>query len=273
MSDRLIEQFMVVTNEVVARHMKNMGVPFVYRVHELPSQEKLSTFNEFIKGMGLNLKVPEAEVKARDIQKVLLAVKDRPMETIINSVLLRAMQKAKYYEMPLGHFALALADYCHFTSPIRRYPDLTIHRIIKATLGGKLKGRELEFYEDFVTDSAKQSSDRERLADEAERTVDDLKKAEYMTRFIGEEFDGIISGVTENGIFVELENTVEGMVRVEDLAQDRYYFDERKYALIGKNNTYRLGDKIKIKVFATDLITRNIDFILEGSETSNREVL
>lgn len=261
-ADRLIEQFMVVTNEVVARHMTNLDMPFVYRVHEVPSSEKMHNFNDFIKGIGLNLTIQEVEPKPRDVQKVLMTVKNRPMETVISNILLRAMQKAKYYEKPLGHFGLALKDYCHFTSPIRRYPDLIIHRIIKLVLDGKMDKRAFNYYSEFVVDASTQSSDRERLADEAERTVDDLKKAEYMKRFIGKEFDGMISGVTENGFFVQLENTVEGFVKTEDLPQDKYYYDENKYCMQGKNNTFRLGQKIKIKVFNSDVVTRKIDFVL-----------
>lgn len=262
MADRIIEQFMVVTNEVVARHMTNLDMPFVYRVHEVPSSEKMHNFNDFIKGIGLNLTIQEVEPKPRDVQKVLMTVKNRPMETVISNILLRAMQKAKYYEKPLGHFGLALKDYCHFTSPIRRYPDLIIHRIIKLVLDGKMDKRAFNYYSEFVVDASTQSSDRERLADEAERTVDDLKKAEYMKRFIGKEFDGMISGVTENGFFVQLENTVEGFVKTEDLPQDKYYYDENKYCMQGKNNTFRLGQKIKIKLFNSDVVTRKIDFVL-----------
>ena len=262
LSDRLIEQFMVVTNEVIARYMKDTQIPAVYRVHEVPTQEKMMSFNNCVKGMGLNLAIQEIEPEPRDVQKVLIAVKNRPMEIVVNSLLLRSMQKAKYYEAPLGHFGLALVDYCHFTSPIRRYPDLTIHRIIKMTMDGDMHGKTFDFYEDFVSRASEQSSSRERLADEAERTVDDLKKAEYMTRFIGEEFVGFISGLTENGIFVQLENTVEGMVMMDDLPTDKYVYDEARWMIIGKNNTFKLGQKLKIKVFSTDLVTRKVNFVL-----------
>lgn len=265
MADRLIEQFMVVTNEVVARHMKNMEMPFVYRVHEAPTPEKMHTFNDFVKGIGLNLTVPEQEVEPRDVQKVLTAVKGKPMQIVINSLLLRSMQKAKYYERPLGHFGLALKDYCHFTSPIRRYPDLTIHRIIKLVIAGKMDRRAFDFYEEFVGASSIQSSDRETLADEAERAVDDLKKTEYMSKRIGEEYDGFISGVTENGFFVQLENTIEGFVAIDTLPTDNYYSDETKMAIIGKNHKYRLGQNLKIQVYHTDMVARKIDFITTDS--------
>ena len=262
MSDRLIEQFMVVTNEVVARHMKNMQLPFVYRIHEVPTQEKMHAFNECVKGLGLNLSITEIDPKPRDVQKIIMAVKGRPMETVINSILLRSMQKAKYSELPVGHFGLALADYCHFTSPIRRYPDLTIHRIIKLSMDGEMVGKTFGFYENFVVESAEQSSRRERLADEAERTVDDLKKAEYMTQFIGKEFSGVVSGISESGIFVQLENTVEGMVTMDDLPKDNYTYDEVKWTMFGKNNTFKLGQKLKVIVSNTDLILRKVYFTL-----------
>lgn len=262
MSDRLIEQFMVVTNEVVARHIKNMQLPFVYRIHETPTQEKMHAFNECVKGLGLNLSITEIDPKPRDVQKIIVAVKNRPMETVINSILLRSMQKAKYSEQPLGHFGLALKDYCHFTSPIRRYPDLTIHRIIKLAMDGEMVGKTFGYYENFVVQSAEQSSRRERLADEAERTVDDLKKAEYMTKFIGKEYVGIVSGVSESGIFVQLENTVEGMVCMDELPKDNYTYDEAKWTMFGKNNTFKLGQKLKVVVANTDLILRKVYFTL-----------
>ena len=271
MADRLIEQFMVVTNEVVARHMKQLEMPFVYRVHESPTPEKMHNFNDFVKGIGLNLTVPEQEPEPRDIQKVLTAIKGKPMQVVISSLLLRSMQKAKYYERPLGHFGLALKDYCHFTSPIRRYPDLTIHRIIKLVIEGKMNAKNSDFYFAFVSDSATQSSERETLADEAERAVDDLKKCEYMSKKIGEEFEGFVSGVTENGFFVQLENTIEGYVSIDTLPTDNYYADETKMAVIGKNHKYRLGQLVKIIVYRTDLITRKIDFVTVDSPILDKD--
>lgn len=267
MADRVIEQFMVVTNEVVARQMKNMDMPFVYRVHETPSPEKIHSFNDFVKGIGLNLTIPEQDTKPRDVQKVLTAAKGGAMQIVINSLLLRSMQKAKYSEIPLGHFGLALNDYCHFTSPIRRYPDLTIHRILKLVITGQMNNRNYDFYDDFVHTSAEQSSQRERLADEAERAVDDLKKAEYMLKFIGKEFNGFISGVIENGFFVQLDNTIEGFVSLDTLPEDGYYYDETKLALIGASNKFRLGQSVKIKMFNADLLTRKIDFVLADEKT------
>ena len=271
MADRLIEQFMVVTNEVVARHMKQLEMPFVYRVHEAPTPEKMHNFNDFVKGIGLNLTVPEQEPEPRDVQKILTAIKGKPMQVVISSLLLRSMQKAKYYERPLGHFGLALKDYCHFTSPIRRYPDLTIHRIIKLVIEGKMNAKNCDFYFAFVSDSATQSSERETLADEVERAVDDLKKCEYMSKKIGEEYEGFISGVTENGFFVQLENTIEGYVAIDTLPNDNYYADETKMAIIGKNHKYRLGQSVKILVYRTDLMTRKIDFVTIDSPLLNSD--
>ena len=262
MADRLIEQFMVVTNEIVARHAKEQVLPFVYRVHEIPTPERMRAFNDFIKGIGMNLTIKEVEPTPKDIQKVIVAVKDRPMQHIVNGILLRSMQKARYFEEPLGHFGLALEDYCHFTSPIRRYPDLTIHRIIKLLIAGKLTEKEKLFFDEYVGPASEHSSEMERLADEAERAVDDLKKAEYMAGKIGEMYDGRISGLTENGFFVELDNTIEGFVATETLPQDRYYFDERNYAIIGKSHKYRLGQEVKISVARADVVTRKIDFEL-----------
>ncbi len=262
LADRLIEQFMVVTNEVVARYAKDVGLPFIYRVHEVPTPERIKAFNDFVRGVGLNLTIAENEPKPKDVQKVLVTIKDTPAKNVISSLLLRSMQKARYYELPLGHFGLALADYCHFTSPIRRLPDLIIHRILKASLAGELDSRKFEQFEDFVHNASEQASARERLADDAERAVDDLKKTEYMSKKIGEIYDGVISGVTQSGFYVALENTVEGFVREDTLPTDNYYYDERKMAFIGKKHKFMLGGPVKIKVANTNLQERKIDFEL-----------
>lgn len=262
LADRLIEQFMVVTNEVVARYAKDVGLPFIYRVHEVPTPERIKAFNDFVRGVGLNLTIAENEPKPKDVQKVLVTIKDTSAKNVISSLLLRSMQKARYYELPLGHFGLALADYCHFTSPIRRLPDLIIHRILKASLAGELDSRKFEQFEDFVHNASEQASARERLADDAERAVDDLKKTEYMSKKIGEIYDGVISGVTQSGFYVALENTVEGFVREDTLPTDNYYYDERKMAFIGKKHKFMLGGSVKIKVANTNLQERKIDFEL-----------
>ena len=262
LSDRLIEQFMVVTNEVVARHCSKLNLPFVYRVHEDPTPERVMSFKAFIASFALKLNVGKQGYEPKDFQELLLQIKDTPFSTPISKVMLRSMQKARYAPENLGHFGLALKDYCHFTSPIRRYPDLTIHRIIKYMLHGKLTVNKLKVLESFVIEASEQSSITERNADEAERAVDDLKKAEYMVDKIGEIYEGNISGVTDGGIFVELDNTIEGYIYKEYLPEDRYIYDDKRYLLVGKRNRFMLGDRVTIKVSNVDINTRHIDFVL-----------
>lgn len=258
LSDRMIEQFMVVTNEVVAKCFSEKGIPFVYRVHEVPTPEKVKSFRQFIGGFDLTM---SGGSKPGDFQRVLLAASGKDYSEAISKVMLRSMQKARYAPENAGHFGLALDNYCHFTSPIRRYPDLTIHRIIKKFIEDKLPSNKLSL-ESYVLEVSEQSSVTERLAEEAERTVDDQKKAEFMYNKIGEEFDGKISGVTESGIFVELDNTVEGFIYKEKLPKDFYVFDQARYALIGKHNQFRIGERLHIKLVQVDIITRHIDFEL-----------
>ena len=261
LSDRLIEQFMVITNEVVARHCSQLNLPFVYRVHEDPTPERVKAFKMFISSFGLVLNGAGGEgYEPKDFQKLLLEIKDTPYSQPISKIMLRSMQKARYYPENLGHFGLALKDYCHFTSPIRRYPDLTIHRIIKYMLHNELNPNKLSVLENFVIESSEQSSITERNADEAERAVDDLKKAEYMKDKIGEIFEGNISSVTDSGIFVELDNTIEGFIYKEYLPDDRYIFDQARYMLVGKRNKFMLGDRLTIRVSNVDMNTRHIDF-------------
>ena len=258
LSDRMIEQFMVVTNEIVAKCFSAKGVPFVYRVHEVPTQEKVKSFRQFIS--GFDLKMPGGS-KPGDFQKVLLASKNEDYSEAVSKVMLRSMQKARYAPENTGHFGLALDNYCHFTSPIRRYPDLTIHRIIKKFIDEKLPSNTLAL-SSYVLEVSEQSSVTERIAEEAERTVDDQKKAEYMAEKIGEEFAGKISGVTESGIFVELDNTIEGFIYKEKLPRDNYVFDQARYAYLGKHNQFRIGDKVQVKLVQVDIMTRHIDFEL-----------
>jgi len=261
LSDRLIEQFMVITNEVVAKHCSNLNLPFVYRVHEDPTPERVKAFKMFISSFGLVLSGAGGEgYEPKDFQKLLIQIKDTPYSQPISKIMLRSMQKARYYQENLGHFGLALRDYCHFTSPIRRYPDLTIHRIIKYMLHGELSQNKLKVLENLVVEASEQSSITERNADEAERAVDDLKKAEYMRDKIGEIFEGNISSVTESGIFVELDNTIEGFIYKEYLPDDRYIFDQARYMLVGKRNKFMLGDRMSVRVSSVDINTRHIDF-------------
>ncbi len=261
LSDRLIEQFMVITNEVVARHCSLLNLPFVYRVHEDPTPERVKAFKMFISSFGLILGGAGGDgYEPKDFQKLLLEIKNTPFSQPISKIMLRSMQKARYYPENLGHFGLALKDYCHFTSPIRRYPDLTIHRIIKYMLHNELTPNKLKVLESFVVEASEQSSVTERNADEAERAVDDLKKAEYMKDKIGEVYEGNISSVTDSGIFVELDNTIEGFIYKENLPDDRYIFDQARYMLVGKRNRYMLGDRLSVRVAQVDMNTRHIDF-------------
>lgn len=262
LSDRLIEQFMVVTNEVVARHARHTNLPFVYRVHEDPTPERVKAFRAFIASFGLKLNAGGEGSDPKDFQKLLNEIKDTPQSEPISKIMLRTMQKARYDSQDLGHFGLALRDYCHFTSPIRRYPDLVIHRILKLMLRGELTSNKLKVLESFVQEASEQSSLTERLADDAERAVDDLKKAEYMSERIGEIYEGKVSGVIESGIFVELDNTIEGFIYVENLPDDHYIFDQTRYMMVGKKNRFSLGERVTIKVDSVDVTTRHIDFVL-----------
>lgn len=262
-SERIIEEFMLVCNETVAEHMYWKETPFIYRVHEDPDAEKLQAFNEFIFNFGYHLK-GIAEIHPKALQQLTDQIKGSKEERIINTLMLRSLKKARYTSESMGHFGLAAKYYCHFTSPIRRYPDLMIHRIIKEDIHGKLNEKRLKHYYSIIEDIAGQSSIRERAADEAERELEDLKKAEYMKDKIGEEYDGIISGVTSFGMFVELENTIEGLVHMSNMEDDYYQFDEMHYMLIGerRRRTFRIGDSVRIKVLNADIANRTIDFSL-----------
>jgi ribonuclease R len=261
-SDRVIEQFMVLTNEVVARHFDKMKMPFVYRVHETPVLEKVQKFKAFSGSLGLKFASSGKEPSPKDFQILLNQSKGKDYSTALSKVMLRSMQKARYDTVNLGHFGLALRDYCHFTSPIRRYPDLSIHRIISSVIDGKIDDKTFKKYEEFVQNSAERSSTMERQAEEAERTVDAQKETEFMSGKIGEVYDGIISGVTENGIYVELENTIEGFISVLRLPKGRYEYNEERYSLSGVGKVYKIGDKISIRVVSTDVVLRRIDFEL-----------
>lgn len=262
-AERIIEEFMLACNETIAEHMYWMGVPFIYRVHEEPDPEKLEQFNEFIYSFGYSIKGVR-EVHSKALQKLLQKIKGRKEERIINTLLLRSLKRARYFHHNLGHYGLAADYYCHFTSPIRRYPDLVIHRIIKEMLKGKLKENRIEYLSRFVEKASFQSTDRELAAEEAEREVEDLKKVEYMIDRLGEEFEGIVSGVTAFGIFVELDNGVEGMVRVSSMEDDFYHYDEKRYMLIGERTkrTFRIGDTVRVQVARASLSDRKLDFVL-----------
>ena len=268
LADRLIEQFMMVTNEVIASHFSKMNAPFVYRVHEDPTIERVRAFKNFASGFGLVLHDSNGATP-KEFQRLLKQAKGETYFKALSKIMLRSMQKARYAPENLGHFGLALKDYCHFTSPIRRYPDLFIHRVISKIITGDVTGGKLNSMYTQAEEASLQSSVTERNADEAERTVDDQKKAEYMSDKIGEVYDGIISGVSESGIFVELDNTVEGFIYKEYLPQDHYTYDERRFLLAGHGNIFRIGDELKVKLVKVDVITRHIDFVLVENIQNN----
>lgn len=261
---KLIEDFMLIANETVASHFFWQEIPFVYRTHENPDTEKIHKLSTFINNFGYSLHIGADEVHPKELQKLLEKIEGTDEEALISRLTLRSMKQARYTTACTGHFGLAANYYCHFTSPIRRYPDLQIHRIIKETLRGRMNAKRIEHYESILDEVAKQSSQMERRADEAERETIKLKKCEYMAKHVGEEFEGVISGVTEWGFFVELPNTVEGLVRVTELKDDFYQFYEDTYELVGEatNKRYKLGQKVKVVVESTDKLMRTIDFAL-----------
>lgn len=268
-SNQMIEEFMLLANETVANHARQMGIPFLYRVHETPDKEKLQQLNTFLHTLGYGIKSLN-NLRPATLQKVLLASKGTKEEAVISRVTLRALRKARYAPECLGHFGLAMADYCHFTSPIRRYPDLTVHRLLKAMLHGELDETQRADWAQRMEEIAQHCSQRELAALEAERAADDLKKCEYMKDRIGTVETGIISGVAQYGFFVQLPNTVEGMVRIGSMEDDYYILDEQNYRMVGRSTgkVYRLGDQVTIRVTGADLETGNVDFILERSAGS-----
>lgn len=259
---RLIEEFMILANETVAGVMAAYEMPFVYRVHERPSEEKATAFKAYLTELGIKAVFRPENVRPGEYGKILdaLEAKQDPMRHVVNRVMLRSMSKAKYSAENIGHFGLASECYCHFTSPIRRYPDLLIHRIIKLMLEGR--AAEAESFENFVASASVNCSETERRADDAERSVDELYKVWYMRGHIGETFEAVVSGVTAFAVFAELPNTVEGRIRIENLPPDDYAFIEQKYLLKGERRSFKIGDKIKIKVAACDIGTRRCEFLL-----------
>ncbi len=259
-SQKIIEEFMILANVTVAEYMFFLEKPFIYRVHEKPSDDKLQTFYEFLNGLGINVKRKKDEIYSKDFKQILKKVENTPFFTLVNRVMLRSMQKAKYSDIDVGHFGLSEKHYCHFTSPIRRYPDLMIHRIIKDFIAGNNDVDNK--YAGLVADAARQSSVKERNATDAERAVDDYYKLLYISGFVGDEFDGIISGVTAFGVFVELECGVEGLIKSENIGGKRKLnYDEKNFTLSVGENKYKLGQPAKIKVAGVNLADRRAEFV------------
>lgn len=261
-SHKLIESFMIVANETIATHYLDKKLPFVYRIHEKPDAEKITKLTTMIDNFGVKHKINPEDAEPKDIQELLDSINGEPCEYVLNKIALRCMKKAKYSPDCIGHFGLASPKYCHFTSPIRRYPDLTIHRIIKEDLHNEINDKEKLRLKEFVNYASIQSSETERNAESVERDVDDLYRVFYMTHHVGEEFDGVVSSVTNFGVFVELENTVEGMIKIENLPQDQYEFFEDRFCLKGYNHAYSIGDKVRVKSVRADILSREIDFVL-----------
>ncbi len=261
---KIIEDFMLITNETIAEDYYWQEMPFVYRTHETPDPEKIQKLEIFINNFGYGMKGSTEEIHPKELQKLLERIENTPEEALISRLTLRSMKQARYTTSCSGHFGLSAKYYCHFTSPIRRYPDLQIHRIIKENLNGNLGERRMSHYNGILNEVADHASKTERRADEAERDTEKLKKVEYISEYIGEVFEGVISGITNYGIYVELENTIEGMIHVNNLLDDYYFYNEEKYEMVGKDTgrTFKLGEKLLIQVAGCDKITRTIDFIL-----------
>ena len=271
---KIIEDFMLMANETVAQEYCTEEIPFVYRTHDNPDPEKVESLLTLLHNQGVKIQKAKEEITPKEIQQIIESIEGLPNEAMISRLVLRSMKQAKYTTECSGHFGLAAKYYCHFTSPIRRYPDLQIHRIIKDNLRGRLmrEGRT-EHYAEILDEVARQSSVCERRADEAERESDKLKKAEYMSYHLGEEFEGIISGVTGWGLYVELPNTVEGLVHVNTLRDDYYVFDKESYELRGEmtKKVYKLGDKVRVRVAEADKMLKTVDFELVSDIRDDEE--
>ena len=259
---KIIEDFMLIANETVAQDYFWQELPFVYRTHDTPDEERINKLVTFIRNFGYSMHLGQNEVHPKDLQKLLEKIEGTPEEPLISRLTLRSMKQARYTVEGTGHFGLATSYYCHFTSPIRRYPDLQIHRIIKENLRGRMNDKKIEHFQKILPEVAKHSSEMERRADEAERETDKLKKVQYMEQYVGSDFEGVISGVTNYGFYVELDNTIEGMVPVTSLRDDYYQYLEDSYELVGETShkSYKLGQKIRVKAVRCDRLMRTIDF-------------
>jgi ribonuclease R len=277
LAHQLIEEFMLAANEAVATYITGRAIPFLYRIHENPEPAKLINFQEFVYGFGYEFPLVAERVNPADLQRLLVQAAGRPEERMLNYALLRCMKQARYAAENLGHFGLASKCYCHFTSPIRRYPDLVVHRILRAALaakeqtGDKRAEKQLAIATERLGEIAEHTSKRERVAMEAERDVIELKKVQFMQRHLGEEFNGFITGVTGFGFFVELEELfVEGLVHITTLEGDQYSYLEKQHSLVGRGSkrVFRIGDAARVKVAAVVPATRRIEFVLVGHTTS-----
>ena len=269
---KLIEDFMLAANETVAEDYFWQALPFLYRTHDRPDPEKIKALGIFINNFGYHIRMQQGEIHPKELQKLLDRLEGTSEEALLSRLVLRSMKQARYTTDCSGHFGLAARYYTHFTSPIRRYPDLQIHRIIKENLRGGLAEGRRAHYEAILPQAAIQSSALERRAEEAERETEKLKKCQYMSRFVGEKFTGVISGITNWGFYVELPNTVEGLVRMSDLADDYYIFDEKNYELVGERTrkAYKLGQSVRVTVSGTDPVLRSVDFVL-AEDAADRE--
>lgn len=278
-SNEVIEQFMLTANETVAESFYYVQAPFIYRNHEIPEMEKIDELNKFLFGLGYKIrgikKDDESSVHPKAFAQVLDEVNGKPEEKVVSNLILRTLKVAKYESENKGHFGIASKCYCHFTSPIRRYPDLFIHRVISSYLKHdyNINDELREKYGIEAVKYAESSSERERVAQKVERDAEKIKKAEYMQKKIGEQYDGVVSGVTQFGMFVELENTVEGLIRFEDLGNEYFDYDDQRKTLRGEksNKTYRVGDKVRIEVKSSDKTTRRIDFKLIDDTLNNKD--
>lgn len=270
---KIIEDFMLAANETVAEDYFWQELPFVYRSHENPDPERIQKLSIFINNFGYSIRMGQDEIHPKELQKLIDKVEGKPEEALISRITLRSMKQAKYTVESMGHFGLAARYYCHFTSPIRRYPDLQIHRIIKENLHGDLTENRIRHYDSILTEVADRSSKRERLAEEAERDVIKMKKAEYMSRRIGEVYEGVVSGVSAWGLYVELPNTIEGMVRISDIGDDFYRYEEESYQLVGDHThkTYKLGQRVMVEVVGSDKLLKTIDFRLVSEAAWDEE--
>ena len=269
-ANEIIEQFMLTANETVAEKFYWLQAPFIYRVHETPDLEKVEELNKFLFNLGYKIrgvkKDDQESIHSKAFAQVLDEVKGKEEEKVVSNLILRTLKVARYESQNKGHFGIASKCYCHFTSPIRRYPDLFVHRIISKYLeeNYQLKENEIEKYSSQAVKYAERSSEREKIAQKVERDAEKIKKAEFMKSKIGQEYDGVISGITSFGIFVELDNTVEGLVRFENIGDEYYIYDDERKTLKGEksNKVYKIGDKVKIEVLSADKLTRKIDFKL-----------